>query len=402
MARLSVTAAGLAIILATAGRATEPPAPDLLLADGRALVRVKQRIAAGDTELTAALTQLRHQADGELKDGPYSVVRQPKLPGVDAHDYVSLAPYFWPNPDTRDGLPYVRRDGRANPEKDRYDKPQLARLGEAVRTLGLAYFLTGDERYAAHAAKLVRAWFLDAATRMNPNFTHAQFIPGQNTGRGTGLIEARSFVYVLDGLALVGGSPSWTSADRDALKDWYKQFLGWMRTSPEGRQEANAGNNHGSWYDVELAAFALFTGDRDLARQTVEAAKAKRIARQIEPDGSMPRELERTKSLDYTLFNLQALFHLATLGDRVGVDLWHHQTADGRGLRQALDSVLSYTTGGRPWPGQQINKPHLSGLRTLLRRAAAAYGARSYLDVLPKLADHPDAPLDLLLYPPPG
>ncbi|HEY1378686.1 MAG TPA: alginate lyase family protein, partial [Gemmataceae bacterium] len=156
------------------------------------------------------------------------------------------------------------------------------------------------------------------------------------------------------------------------------------------------------WYDADLTAFAVFLGDRDLARQVVETAKAKRVARQIEPNGSMPKELDRTKSLDYTLFNLQALSHLATLGDRVGVDLWRYRTPDGRGMRKALDYVVSYTTDDRPWPGEQITDPHLANLRTLLRRAAAAYGARSYLDVLPKLADHPDAPLDLLLYPPPG
>ncbi len=393
-------AVGLVLLAATPGRCTEPPA--LLLADGRTVARVKQRIAAGDAELSAALQQLRRQADAELQDGPYTVVGRAKLPGVDPHDYVSLAPYYWPNPDTKDGLPYVRRDGRTNPEREKFDKPHLARLGEAVRTLGLAYYLTGDERYAAHVAKLVRAWFLGPATRMNPNFTHAQYVPGQNTGRGTGLVEARSFVYVLDGLALVDGSPSWPVSDRDRLRDWYKEFLGWMRTSPEGRQEAAAGNNHGTWYDVELTAFAIFTGDRDLARQTVEGAKAKRVARQIEPDGSMPRELARTKSLDYTLFNLQALFHLATLGDRVGVDLWRYQTPDGRGVRKALEYVLPYATAGRPWPGQQITKPHLANVRTLLRRAAAAYGEPTYLKLLPKLGDHPDAALDLLLHPPPG
>jgi hypothetical protein len=393
-------AACLVLLVAATARCADPP--ELLLADGRSLARVKQRIAAGDPDLAAALQQLRRQADGELRDGPYTVVGRPKLPGIDPHDYVSLAPYFWPNPDTKDGLPYVRRDGKTNSEKDKYDKPHLARLGEAVRTLGVTYYLTGDERYAAYAVRLVRAWFLDPATRMNPNFTHAQFIPGQNTGRGTGLIEARSFVYVLEGVALLGGAPNWPAADRDRLRDWYSAFLAWMRASPEGRQETAAENNHGSWYDVELTAFAMFTGDRDLARQTVEAAKAKRVAPQIEPDGSMPKELARTKSLDYTLFNLQALFHLATLGDRVGVDLWRYRTPDGRGLRQALDYVLPFTTEGRPWPRPQLTQPHLANVRTLLRRAAAAYGEPDYLKPIAKLADHADAPLDLLLYPPPG
>src|SRR5438034_4836905 len=38
----------------------------------------------------------------------------------DKHDYMSQAPYFWPNPDATHHLPYIRRDGERNAEINRF------------------------------------------------------------------------------------------------------------------------------------------------------------------------------------------------------------------------------------------------------------------------------------------
>src|SRR6185369_9018188 len=115
-----------------------------------------------------------------------------------------------------------------------------------------------------------------------PNLQYAQFIPGVNTGRGIGLIETRGLTRVVDAIGLLGESKSLTEADRRGLRDWFGSFLRWMQESKNGKEEAAAKNNHGTYYDVQVVSFALFVGQDSLARTIVETAKQKRIALQVE------------------------------------------------------------------------------------------------------------------------
>jgi hypothetical protein len=396
-----------AMALLPLGVRAEPPAtanpPRLFQSDGRDLAKVKQRAAAGDKQIVALLARLRDQADRELKTQPLTIVNKPKAPpSGDKHDYVSMAPYFWPDPARKEGLPYIRRDGKVNPERDKYDAPLLKRMAQAVSTLALAYYLTGEESYARHASRLLRVWFLDAKTHMNPNLNYAQFIRGVNQGRGIGIIDSVALLQVVDALGMIDRSRPWTRADQAGMKKWFSAYLKWLRTSKGGKQEAAAANNHGSWYDVQVATYALFVGeDKESVKKLLEASKTKRIARQIEPDGRQPLELKRTKAFDYSQGNLRALFALATLGDQIGVDLWHFKTKDGRGIRKALDWLIPYATGARKWPYQQITRLRGGSLAPLLRRAAVAYKEKRYEKMLEKLPNRRDFGTTHLLYPNP-
>jgi Alginate lyase len=401
---LLALAAALGMSPAAAEPSTKPEPPCLFQSDGRDLAKVKQRAAAGDKQLAAVLTKLRERADRELKTKPLTVVNKPKAPpSGDKHDYVSMAPYFWPDPKKKDGLPYIRRDGQVNPEREKYDAPLLKKMAQAVSTLALAYYLTGEERYARHAAELLRVWFLDAKTRMNPNLNYAQFIRGVNQGRGIGIIDTVALLQVVDAIGMLEGARSWTRADQTGMKKWFRDYLKWMRSSKGGKEEAAAANNHGSWYDVQVATYALFVGEaRELVKRFLEASKAKRITRQIEPDGRQPLELKRTKPFDYSQVNLRALFALATLGDRVGVDLWHFETKDGRGIRKALDWLIPYATGEKKWQYKQITRLRGGSLAPLLRRAAVAYQEKRYEKMIEKLRGRTDLGTAGLLYPSPN
>jgi hypothetical protein len=328
-----------------------------------------------------ALDTLVQQAERELKTGPLSVMHKKLTPSSgDKHDYMSVGPYWWPDPSKPDGLPYIRRDGVINPDRNNAatDSEELHKMFGSVATLALAYRETGAEKFAEHAAELLRGWFLDPATKMNPNLNFGQAVPGRNEGRGTGIIDTAGLVELMRALPWLEKSKTWTAADREGMKQWFAKYLDWLQSSKNGREEADAANNHGTWYDAQVVCLALAVGRDDLAKKTLEAAKSKRIAAEIQPDGSQPRELERTKSFGYSAMNLRAFFELATLGDRVGVDLWNYETKDGRGIRKALDYMAPYMDASKAWQHEQIEPMNRLELATLLRRAAIAYKEPRY------------------------
>ena len=208
---------------------------------------------------------------------------------------------------------------------------------------------------------------------MNPNLNYGQAVPGMNDGRGNGLIETRGLTRVVDAIGLLAGSKAWTDADQHGLEDWFTQFLKWMRESKNGREEAAAKNNHGTYYDVQVVSFALFVGQKKFAEDILREAKTKRIARQVEPDGRQPLETERTKGWGYSTANLSGLMSLASLGEGVNVDLWDFQTADGRSIRKALDYLIPFALEGKKWTYPQIGEWPPQSLYPLLRLAAIKY-----------------------------
>ena len=365
------------------------PMPRVFLLDAKQVQLTRQRIRDGDKNLTAAWARLEREARKALAEGPFSIVNKAVTPpSGDKHDYMTQAPYFWPDPKSPNGLPYLRRDGERNPEINKItDHRSLDQLESSVETLALAYYFKGDEPYAAKAVRLLRAFFLDPATRMNPNLEYAQFIPGVNTGRGIGLIETRGLTQVVDAIGLLAGSKALTEADQRGLQDWFGKFLQWMQESKNGREEAAAKNNHGTYYDVQVVSYALFLGKKDLAVRVLQEARQKRIATQIEPDGRQPLELARTKAWSYSNGNLDGLMLLATLGERVGVDLWNYQTSDGRSIRKALDFLTPVALSERKWQYQELSGVKPESLFPLMRRAANAYRDKQYQALMAKVPD---------------
>jgi hypothetical protein len=371
---------------------TSNSAPRVFLLDADYMRAARQRIRDRDKNLAPALAELERDAKSALRAGPYSVVEKTNIPpSGDKHDYMSIGPYFWPDPASSNGLPYVRHDGKRNPANRTSDRRALGSMIGTVETLALAWYFTGEEVYAKKATELLRTWFLDPATRMNPNFQFAQAVPGVNTGRGTGLIEMAGMTSLIDAVGLLAGSKSWTDTDQQGVQQWFTQFVHWMQESKNGRDEAAAKNNHGTYYDLELSVFALFIGKNEIATNILHAVPTKRIARQIEPDGRQPLELARTNAWGYSVGNLRGLTSLAQVGDRLGVDLWYYETSDGRSIRKGLDCLISFATGEREWLPGRSGEPSLQSLATPLRFAATKYPDAKYQELLLKL---PPAPSD--------
>ena len=349
-----------------------------------------------------AVARLLRDADKALAAKPGSVMDKTLMPpGGDKHDYLSLAPYSWPDPAKPDGLPWINRDGEVNPaSRAGTDHDAFGLMCSQVETLALAYHVTRRDVYAAGAVTRLRVWFLDPATRMNPHLEYGQGVPGRNTGRGTGIIDTVPLIRVVEGLRFLRGSPAYTPDVEKGLQAWIRRYLDWLLTSENGRYEAAAANNHGSWYLAQTAAYAWFLGDTAQVRKSAEAGR-QRIASQIEPDGRQPLELKRTKSYSYSIYNLEALFTLAELGRRVDVDLFSYHTSDGRSLRAAIGYMAPYFNADKHWPDQQIKevKHPDDGMAALLRRAAIAYREPKYEALLndPALA----ASRFQFLWPPP-
>jgi hypothetical protein len=401
-----VIPAVVALVFASMSHAQQQPSKrpgelQVFLLDGKHLQAVRDRVGRGDKTLDSALAALRRDAQAALKADSYSVVdKKSTPPSGDKHDYMTLAPYFWPNPETPDGLPYIRRDGEYNPEVEKLpDRIVMNKMAADASTLALAYYFTGEEKYAAKASELLRAWFLDPATRMNPNLEYGQAIRGVNTGRGIGIIETSVLAEMLDYVGLLADSTAWTPADQRGLEKWFAEYLKWLQDSPHGRKESAAKNNHGTFYDLQVARFALFTGNEKLAVEMLREVGPKRIAVQIEPDGRQPLELSRTKALGYSLANLRGLILLARLAEKVQVDLWNYRTADGRCIPKALDYVLPYALGEEKWPYKQITGWSAQAAHSLLRWAALKYPDRRYRMLCSKLPAVDPENRDILLLP---
>jgi hypothetical protein len=368
-----VVVSGLA--LGTSSTMLKATGPRVFVLDAEQLHSIRLRIRANDDRLTPAVAQLKRDADEALKVGPFSVTNKNVLPRRgDKHDYMSQAPYWWPNPNTPDGLPYVRRDGERNPEiYENRNRLDLGEMIDAVETLALGYYFTGDEDYADRATVLLRTWFLMPATRMNPHLKFGQHIPGVNDGRGAGLIETRLLVRTIDSIGLLAESKAWTAADQRGMEQWFDQFLQWMLTSEHGRDEAAHDNNHGTYYDVQVVSYALFVNQREVATAVLRGVGEKRIAVQIEPDGRQPLELARTKAWSYSVGNLAGLMTLARLGEHADLNLWSFATDDGRSIRAALNFLAPFGLGERVWTYPQINGFSAELFYPLLRQASVKY-----------------------------
>lgn len=365
----------------------QPGKPVVFAMNIKALEKNKSRINAKDPGIMDAYKQLLKDAEKSLQFGPVSVMeKKNNPPSGNKHDYMSLAPYFWPDPSKPDGLPYIRKDGQTNPEVKEYkDKEYMPQLCAEVHTLALAYYFSGEKMYADHAAKLVRVWFLDTATRMNPNLNFGQAIKGVNTGRGAGMIDTRHFVKLIDAIGIISTSKAFKKEDLQGMKKWFAEFLHWMQTSKNGIDELNAKNNHGAWYDAQRLSMALFIDSMQLAKKIAVNA-ADRLDKQMNDKGEFPAELERTISLHYTAFVMNAFFNIANMSDKTGFDLWKHVTPTGKSLKKGFDELKPYLLQEKKWEGEQIKEFEWEDGYPLLLEAAAHYGCKNCAQGVKNLA----------------
>ncbi len=310
-----------------------------------------------DAAYSQAFRNLVSLADDDLLLKPPTVMTKEYIPASGSkHDYVSLARYAWPDETQPNGLPYVMRDGVSNPELKKFDRNKLSAMANAVYRLSLAYYFSGEEKYAQKATELIRVWFIDKKTKVNPNLRFAQHVPGKADGRCYGVIDAYSYVKMLDGVQLLEKSKSFTQKDSKLLKAWFSQLLKWLLTHPQAIEESYQKNNHATAYDVQVAAYALYTGNKKVFSDIVDNFPKRRIATQIMPDGKQPYELRRTLAFGYSQFNLKHIIDLMLMIKHQGVDFRQYCVSGEHSFFKAMDFLAPYMGKSvSDWPYQQIS-----------------------------------------------
>jgi hypothetical protein len=355
---------------------------DFISYDSSALEYNKQHL----TMKQGSIDTLVAKADKALNAAIDPVTNKTLLPASgDKHDYFSFGPYWWPNPDTEDGLPYVRRDGEYNmaTKSAATDKQRFIRFAKDVTDLSLAYYFTDNQAYADKAKAQLSAWFVDPKTRMNPNLNHAQAIPGIVDGRGIGIIDSRLLIPVLDSINIL--QEQLDPKDYQAMVVWFSEFNQWLLTSNHGFEEDNWHNNHGTWYDAQVAAFAIFVGQEDIAKQRLRITQMRRIGSQFDMNGRQHGELERTRPWHYSNFNLEAYSHLGHFGDKLGIDVWNYEV-DKHSLAKGYQYIAKHANQPDKWQYKELKGFDGSKAYVNLLYAQKAYGEPVFTNAISELS----------------
>ncbi|MGZ9899268.1 alginate lyase family protein [Shewanella gaetbuli] len=330
------------------------------------------------TSMKQSYQRLLEEANQGLKSDVFSVAHKGFTPpSGDKNDYMSISPYWWPDESKADGLPWIRFDGKTNPasKSDETDSVRIGTFTRTVRALALAYYFSEDQAYADKAIELVRTWYINEETRMNPNVNFGQGVPGVADGRRSGIIDTRTLVERnLDAIAILSQSPTWTDNDEAAINQWYSEYLDWLIVDdlsggPKG--EAYAPNNHGTWYDYQVAGIAYFLGNTHLTKQMIQKGKV-RVDTQFAKDGSQPHEAQRTRSYHYHYFSLDPLVSIAQLGDKLDIDLWNYTNKEGASLTSAIAFMVDYNDPAAKWPFPEKDTRRIERMSPLYLKAGSA------------------------------
>jgi hypothetical protein len=265
------------------------------------------------------------------------------------HDYFSEADYFWPDPKNPQ-RPYVQRDGISNLSNFLDHRRFLLRFSVQAPALVAAWRISAQKAYAEHAARHLRAWFINDSTHMNPSLQYAQAIRGSTTGTRYGIIDTLHLVEVVRAIEAMQESRVLSKDELDEIKSWFADYLQWMTTHTYGIEEMESPNNHATCWVTQVGAFAQFTGNQQLADFARRRFKSVLLPDQLKSDGSFPLEMSRTKPYAYSLFNLDVMATICQILSTPQDNLWDFRLNDGRDIGKAVAFMEPYIVNKKSWP----------------------------------------------------
>ena len=379
---------------------------DLVYYNSKHVKLVRDLIKAKDSFFVANFKKLMKEATIALNFVADPVTNKKEVPpSNDMHDYLSYAPYKWPDTLKKDGLPWVTRDGVINPVfySSDTDFNRTATFFEVIEVLSWAYYFSEDIRFAEKAIALIKTWYLNSETKVNPNINFGQRVPGAADGRKAGVQEWCNQSSVVTALQIFEVEGLLATDVKIGMQLWFEEYLTWLTTNPMAIEAGFTRQNHANHYNYQVVGLMMFLGKNDAAKKAVEEAKQNRIADQISPNGKQPRELGRTRSVHYASLNLWSMTELALMGQKLGIDLWNYETTDYRSLKKAFSYLTPFVSGDKKWQYKEITeggakkaietelKPMFSKASTSLDTLLVGAKVKLYGNL---------KPLDALRYPP--
>lgn len=378
--------------------------PNTIIWDGAELVKARNAMKAGDAKYIALRDNLIERADKLIPIKIKTVTDKSIIPpSGDKKDFISWAIYWWPNPKSADGKPYIRKDGRTNPESKKITDNQAALdMLSGTSLTALAGFYTGDKRYFQKSSDYLRAWFVNPETRMNPNFNYGEIRPGHDEDKGnyTGIILfAFRMQQILDSAALLKGQDCWSENDQKELERWMTEYLQWLNTSELALEAKMSTNNHATYFASQMAMLYTYIGKPSEAKAVLEEVFNRAFPKQFGENGIQEHELGRTLSFSYSTMNLRGWVNMAKIGNKCGFDAWKFKDEKGIGLYEALSFYIPFADPASKWPYQEIRKLNRNPLWELMVAGAQNYADKKFYEALVILDASPGLNIDKLYFP---
>ncbi|EPQ60850.1 chondroitin AC/alginate lyase [Gloeophyllum trabeum ATCC 11539] len=306
-------------------------------------------------------------------------------PNGNPHDYLSWAPYHWPDCNWCNAkqareeylrnawttCPYAVRDGKVNPDVlTLTGSKSMVHMSQSVLYNAISYVIQGGQSFSQQASSFLDTFFLEPATSINPNVNFGQLVRGPGPkgriGTFTGILDLRGMVKVVNAIAMLmyAKSPHWTDQKHAAMRNWMGQYRSWLETSSLGKEVASKPNNHASFYISQLAVTNIYVGDLQRAQGVLQKYFNSTFSDQIAISGEQPFEAVRTRPFHYRCFNLEAMITNAKLGDELGMNFWKAKSKYGATIQTAVDYAMA----------QNPKDEDVTELAPHVAAVAAAYG----------------------------
>jgi len=346
---------------------------------------------------------------------PITSLRCPRSPGT-PHDFYSEAEAN-PAPEAA-GTADSTAAPRATAPPFTAHRDALFALGLQVPALAAAHLLTGEERFANHAALHLRAWFVDPATSVTPRLDYAQSgtqsltAPGKEHtsapgGSFAGILETLPLVEIAQAIPFLAASGALTDPALGALHAWFAAYLSWL-TEPQDSGPRLAAlardrkDHHGTSWLLQASAYSLLTAPGNGAPKSEDKSmdelrhrfKTVTLRAQISDEGKFPHELTSATPYRDSLFNLDMMAAVCNLLSTRFESVWDYQLEDGPGMRGAIAYHFPFIADRSKWPyrADTAHFGELPGRRVSLLFAARVYQRPEYAALWTTLPPDPAAP----------